>query len=78
MARVVSLGRYRNRRLVDGLRNLLELAEAGEIQGVTFVAKFGCKDHRAGVLGVYQSSPEQALTAVLHMERELVGDMSQI
>lgn len=69
---VVSLEQFRNQKLVAVLRELLELAEEGEIQGLVFVAKFGAGDHRAGAAGDYKRKPEEALSATFTMERYLM------
>lgn len=69
---VVHLVKHKNRALVDGLRELLELAESGNITGLVFVVKFGQKDHRAGTLGDYRSHPDEALSATFQLERKLI------
>jgi hypothetical protein len=72
----VKLAKYRNRELVAVLRELLDAAEDGEMQGLTFVAHFGPGDHRAGLAGSYKASPDLALQGIFKMERLLRQDMA--
>jgi hypothetical protein len=72
--RVVALQRHRNRKVVAVAKELLQLAEEGALHGLTFVAKFGRKDHRAGVVGDYQRSPEEAVYAALRMKQQLLNE----
>jgi hypothetical protein len=72
--RVVSLDRFRNRKVVAVARELLQLAEQGDLQGLTFVAKFGRADHRAGIVGDYQRSRAEAVYAALQMKRQLLDE----
>ncbi len=74
--RVVNLQRYRNKGLVAALRELINLAEKGEVQGLAFVAKFGPHDHRAGSSGDYKRHPEEALAAALKMKQSLLEQES--
>jgi hypothetical protein len=72
---VVVLAEYRNRKVVAAAKELLELAELGALRGLTFVAKLGPGDHRAGIVGDYRHHPEEALIAAMRMkERLLVAD----
>lgn len=73
--RLVDLAAYRSRGVVAVLKELLELAEHGDVQGLAFVAKFGHREHHAGVVGDYKRSPEEAMTAVFRMERHLRRDV---
>lgn len=70
---VIKLDEYRNRDVVSALRDLLAMAENGEVQGLVFVAKLG-QAHRAGALGDYRLHPEQALPAATRMQRHLKRD----
>lgn len=72
---VVSLQRFRNRELVAVCKELLKQAEAGGMQGLTFVGKFGPRDHRAGLAGDYKKDPAQALSAAVRLERFLAGEL---
>jgi hypothetical protein len=56
------------------VRELLELADDGDLQGLTFVAKLGRQDHRAGVVGDYEESPEEAVFATLRMKQQLLEE----
>lgn len=69
---LVNLKEYRNRELVAVLKGLLELAEDGTAQGLSFVVKLGKSEHRAGVAGDYRRRPEEALSATFRMERHLM------
>lgn len=71
---VISLQRRRNARVVAVARELLMLAEEGELQGLTFIAKLGARDHRAGVVGDYQRWPAEALLATLRMKKRLLDE----
>lgn len=73
MKNVVQLREFKNRDLVDTMRELLALAEAGHIEGHCFVVKLGAGDHRAGVTGDYKRAPAEALQATFLMERFLMG-----
>lgn len=75
--RVVRLAAYRSRGVVAVLKDLLKLAEVGDVQGLTFVAKFGPGDHRAGIAGDYRRSPEEAMSATFKLERALRQDMPE-
>lgn len=70
--RIVPLAPYRNRKVVAVARELLQLAELGDLRGLSFVAKLGPKDHRAGVVGEYQDRPEEAIVAALRMKQRLL------
>lgn len=72
--RVVDLHRSRNIRVVAVVKELLELADDGDLQGLTFVAKLGRKDHRAGVVGDYENDPAEAVYAALRLKRQLLAD----
>lgn len=72
--RVVSLDRFRNRKVVAVARELLQLAEQGDLQGLSFVAKFGRSDHRAGVVGDYQQNRAEAVYAAMRMKRQLLEE----
>lgn len=72
---IVSLVERRNRELVGVLKELLQLAEDGQIFGHAFVIKLGQGDHRAGVSGDYKRHPAEALTATFLMERKLAGEL---
>lgn len=60
--------------MVAALKDLITLAEAGGVLGLAFVAKFGPDDHRAGIVGDYRRSPEEAMSATFRLERALRGD----
>lgn len=60
---LVNLAEYRSSDVVKTLRELLDLAEDGQIYGLVFVCKLGPNDHRAGRAGAYKRAPEQALPA---------------
>lgn len=61
-----------NAQVVAAVRELLELAEAGSLQGLTFIAKLGRRDHRAGLLGDYRESPQEALIAAIRLKEQLL------
>ncbi len=73
--KVVSLQRHRSRELVAVCRELLQLAEAGDLRALCFVAKFGQHDHRAGLSGDYKRNPSEALSATFMMERFLTSEL---
>lgn len=75
--RVVQLQRRRNSEVVAVARELLQLAEDGSLQGLTFVVKLGRRDHRAGLVGDYQENPEEAAYAALQMKRRLLDTPNQ-
>jgi hypothetical protein len=70
---VVRLAVYRNKALISALEELLSLAEAGEIQAVAAVVKFGCKDHRSYALGDYQRNPLEAVAATVQLKQRLIA-----
>lgn len=70
------MARYRNKELVAVVKELLDAAEAGDLQGVSFVGHFGPGDHRPGVSGSYRNSPDLALQATFKMERLLRQDIA--
>lgn len=70
-----NLANYRNRELVGDLKDMLRMAESGEISAVAVVVKFGPHDHRAGMLGTYKKNPSEALQATFILESKLRGDM---
>jgi hypothetical protein len=72
--RVVSLQKHRNKKVVAVTRELLELAECGTLQGLSFVAKLGPRDHRAGIVGAYTERPEEAVYAAVRMKKQLLDD----
>lgn len=72
--RVIDLQRHRNRKVVAVARELLAMAEDGDLRALSFVAKLGPNDHRAGVVGEYQDSPAEAVLAALRLKRRLLGD----
>ena len=72
--RVVELRRCRNRRVVAVAKELLQLAEDGDIDGLVFVVKLGPRDHRAGIVGEYQKHPEEAVFAALRMKNLLLEE----
>lgn len=74
---LVDLQRRRNRKVVAVARELLDLAEAGDLQGLSFVAKLGHQDHRAGIVGDYRQDPQAAVYATLRMNRHLLDDDDQ-
>lgn len=69
--KLIDLEQYRRKEVVDALKVLLAAAEAGQIQGLAYVAKVGPEDHRAGTVGVYHRHPEKALQATFALERHL-------
>lgn len=71
---VVPLQRARNTKVVAVVKELLELADDGDLQGLTFVAKLGRKDHRAGVVGDYEQNPAEAVYAASRMKQQLLDD----
>lgn len=71
---VVQLARYRNRKVVAVARELLQMAEEGDLRGLSFVAKLGPRDHRAGVVGEYRDRPEEAVFAALRMKQALMEE----
>lgn len=60
--------------MVETLRELLALAEVGDVEGHCFVVKLR-GEHRAGVTGDYQRSTGEALQAIFYMERYLAGPL---
>lgn len=68
---VVKLSKYRNRDVVEDLRNLLELAEKGRVEGLTYVIALDDGEHLAGMAGEYKRHPEKALQATFMLERHL-------
>ena len=73
---LVSLAKYRNKELIEALKEITRMAEDGEITGAALVLKFDKNDHRAGMLGDYKKSPAEALQAVFLMEGKLRGQMA--
>lgn len=73
---MIDLEKYRSQHVTSELKELLKLAEAGKLQGLAFVVKFGPDDHRAGMAGDYQRRPEQALRATFLLERHLREDIA--
>lgn len=55
-------------------RELLILAEEGDLQGLTFIAKIGARDHRAGIVGDYLRHPAEALLATLRLKKRLLDE----
>lgn len=71
---VVAVRKRRNEQLVAVAKELLELAEAGDLHGMAFVIKLGLRDHRPGLAGDYQGHPEEALYATLKMKKSLLDE----
>lgn len=71
---VVSLSQYRSRELVAALKDLLELAERGQVRGLAFVAKIGRHGHRAGLTGDYSRNPDEALLAAVRLKEKLLQE----
>lgn len=71
---VVALNRHRNKKVVAVARELLALAEEGDLQGLTFVAQLGRGDHRAGVVGVYLTNPAEAVLAASRLKQRLLAE----
>ena len=71
--RVVRLAAYKNQEMVEVTKALLDLAERGVAQGLSFVVKIGPGDHRAGSAGDYRRNPDEALSAVFRMEHDLMA-----
>jgi hypothetical protein len=69
--KLINLEQYRKKEVVDALKALLKAAEAGDIEGIVYVAKVGKGDHRAGTIGYYRRFPETALQATFELERSL-------
>lgn len=74
MGKVLELKPYRSREVIEALKEMLALAEEGEIDGLCFVAKVG-NNHQAGVVGEYKRSATDALRATFKLERFLTGPM---
>lgn len=70
MPKVTQLRAYRNREVVETLREMLALAEAGEIDGHCFVIKIG-NVHKAGTTGCYHREGAEALRATFALEKHL-------
>jgi hypothetical protein len=63
--------------IVEALRDLLELAKEGQIQGLTFAAKVhGQQTPLIGFLGHHWREPSQAMAAVTRIEYKLNQLMS--
>lgn len=71
---VVHLAEFKNRELVAVCRELLQLAEKGEAQGLVFVVKLGRKAHRPGLCGDYSRNPAEALAAATRLKQRLLAD----
>lgn len=71
---VVSLQRHRNRRVVAVVKELLALADDGDLHSLAFVAKLGRKDHRAGVVGDYEDHPTEAVYAAARLKHQLLHE----
>lgn len=70
-AQLVNLAQYRSSDVVETLRDLLAIAERGEMSGIVFVCKLGAHDHRAGRAGDYKRHPEQALSVTFVLKHYL-------
>ncbi len=70
---VVAMASYKNQEMIEVAKVLLDLAERGLAQGLSFVVKMGRGDHRAGTAGDYRRNPDEALSAVFRMERDLMA-----
>lgn len=75
--RLINLAEHRCKEAARALRELADLAEKGDIEGVMFVCKFGAGDHRAGAAGAYRRNPGEALQATFLLER-LVSKQQQL
>lgn len=71
---VVELRRYRNRKVVAVAKDIVTLAEAGDLHGIAFVLMLGPHDHRAGIVGEYQRHPAEALLAALRLKQRLLSE----
>jgi hypothetical protein len=60
------------------LKELILLAETGELKGMAIVLKFSQTDHKAGIFGDYRQSPIEALQATLVMENKLCKEISPV
>lgn len=69
---VVSLVQYKNRELIAVLKELLQLAESGQAQGLAFVVKVGRRRHYSGLTGDYSRSPDEAIPAVVRLKETLL------
>lgn len=63
--------------MIETLKGMLELAEAGEIDGHCFVVKIG-NVHKAGITGDYKRNAAEALRATFKLERLLAGPMAPL
>lgn len=75
--RLINLAEARSREAARALRDLADLAEKGEIEGVMFVCKFSARDHRAGCAGAYRRNAGEALQATFLLEK-LVSKAQQL
>lgn len=69
--KLIDLEQYRRKEVIETLKELLAAAEAGNMEGLVYVAKVGPGDHRAGTAGTYRRFPEKALQATFALERHL-------
>jgi hypothetical protein len=71
---VVELRRHRNRKVVAVAKEIVALAEGGDLHGIAFVLMLGPQDHRAGIVGEYQRHPAEAILAALRLKQRLLSE----
>lgn len=68
---VVSLRAFKNREVVALLEEMQQLARAGHLTGIAFVAKIG-RRHMSGIEGDYRRNCEEALSAADRLHGQLL------
>lgn len=68
---VIQMSKFRNRDVEERLKELLALAQQGQIEGLAYVMHTAGDQHLAGMVGEYKRHPEKALQATFMLERHL-------
>jgi hypothetical protein len=56
------------------LKELLDLAEAGQAHGLAFVVKIGHRKHLSGLTGDYARNADEALPAAVRLKERLLQE----
>jgi hypothetical protein len=75
---VIKLRKHVNQELVDILKELVGMAEYGELEALAMVFKLSKDEHKAGVFGDYKLRPVEGLQAALILENRLCKEIAPL